>query len=192
MSQLIKVVGFDPSLRHWGIAAGTYDLVTKEVVVENLDIIEPEFVISKQVRQNSLDIQASNVLFTKAALYLKEADSAFIEVPVGSQNARAMASYGVCIGVIGSLEMSYKPMIQLSPLEVKMASVGIKTATKDQMIQWAMSKHPHVNWPKKRNAVVKSTAEHMADAVAAIYAGVISTPFLQTVNLMRKDHANQS
>lgn len=190
MKPLIKVVGFDPSLRNWGIAKGTFDLVTKEIKVTELDIIQPVLSVSKQIRQNSLDIESSKVLFDKAAKYLIEADIAFIEVPVGSQNARAMASYGICVGVIGSLEASIKPMIQLTPLEVKMASVGSKTATKEQMIQWAVSKHSEANWPKQRNAVIKSTAEHMADAVAAIHAGVISTPFLQTINLYGNTNAS--
>ena len=104
-----------------------------------------------------------------------------------------MASYGVCVGVIGSLRASGLPVFEVSPSEVKLASTGKVTASKSEMIQWAMNKHPEANWPtyvqKGKLLVTTSKAEHQADATAAIYAGVASNTFQQLLPLlMRQTH----
>lgn len=61
-----------------------------------------------------------------------------------------------------------------------MATVGSKTASKQEMIEWAMHHHPEANWPMKtRNkalSVITGSAEHMADAIAAIHAGLLKSP----------------
>ena len=99
-----------------------------------------------------------------------------------------MASYGICVGVLGALRISGIPFFEVTPTEVKLASFGTKTATKEQMIQWATKKHPEAPWPTYKRAgevlVSESKAEHMADATAAIYAGVKSQPFQQLIRLM--------
>ena len=189
MKKFINVVGFDPSLRNWGIAKGTYNIETSEITITKLDIIQPEITKGKQVRQNSLDVESATQLYSKALAYLKDAEVVFVEVPVGSQSSRAMASYGICVGVIGALDHTLK-MIQLNPNEVKLASVGSPTATKEEMIQWAVNKHPEANWPMHNQKINKSMAEHMADATASIYAGIRNNQFIQLMNLYRKNHAN--
>jgi Holliday junction resolvasome RuvABC endonuclease subunit len=96
-----------------------------------------------------------------------------------------MASYGICVGVLGSLRAAGVPFFEVTPTEVKLAGFGKKTATKEQMISWAVAKHPEANWPTyTRNGVKEvseAKAEHMADAVAAIYAGIASNPFQQVL-----------
>lgn len=47
-----------------------------------------------------------------------------------------MASYGICVGVLGALRATGIPFFEVTPLKVKMASAGKKTATKLEMIQW--------------------------------------------------------
>ena len=77
-----------------------------------------------------------------------------------------------------------------SPEEVKKASVGIKTATKAQMIEWAVAKHPEANWPTYKqhgeDVISEAKAEHMADAVATIYAGLSCQPFQQMLALIKR------
>ena len=55
------------------------------------------------------------------------------------------------------------------------------------MIQWAMKAHPEANWPMyKKNGVMlvsEAQAEHMADAIGAIYAGVRGNSFQQMLAL---------
>lgn len=188
MSRVVKVCGFDPSLRNWGMAAGNFDLETKKIEIKKLGLINPVLPTGKQVRQNSLDLESAMQLYQSAAATAQDADVVFVEVPVGSQSARAMASYGICVGVLGSLRAANVPFFEVTPIEVKLAAVGIKTATKEQMIKWATTKHPEANWPtyKEKGAVLLSEAkaEHMADAVAAIYAGVSCNPFQQLLPML--------
>lgn len=185
MSQprLIKVVGQDPSLRNWGLAVGYLNLETKKLTVDFLDITNPELPKGKQVRQNSTDLESALQLYKGAADASIGAHAVFVEVPVGSQSARAMASYGICVGVLGALRANGIPFFEVTPTEVKLASVGNKTATKQDMIRWAMAAHPEANWPvykqHGKDMVSEAKAEHMADAIAAIYAGMSCNTFKQ-------------
>jgi Holliday junction resolvasome RuvABC endonuclease subunit len=185
MSQprLIKVVGQDPSLRNWGLAVGTLNLETKKLTVDFLDITNPELPKGKQVRQNSSDLESAFQLYKGAVDASIGAHAVFVEVPVGSQSARAMASYGICVGVLGALRANGVPFFEVTPTEVKLASVGNKTATKQEMIRWAMALHPEANWPvykqHGKEVVSEAKAEHMADAIAAIYAGLSCNSFKQ-------------
>lgn len=186
----IRVVGFDPSLRHWGIAKGIFIPGTvPQLRIEEVDVINPELPTGKQVRQNSLDLESAKQLCAAALSAAKDAQAIFVEVPVGSQSARAMASYGICVGVLGALRATGIPFFEVTPTEVKMSSAGKKTATKLEMIQWAMNQHPEANWPRyKQNGVVKvseAKAEHMADATAAIYAGLACNSFQQLLPFMQ-------
>lgn len=177
-----KVVGFDPSMRNWGIAEGFY-IPGKKIQLLELSLINPVLPTGKTVRQNSLDLEVAKQLCNGALAAAKGARAIFVEVPVGSQSARAMASYGLCVGILGALRATGIPFFEVTPSEVKMVSVGKKTATKLEMIQWAMGKHPEANWPtytqNSMKVVTESKAEHMADATAAIYAGIETDPFKQ-------------
>lgn len=195
----IRLVGHDPSLRNWGIAIGTYWLKTQTLFIESLHVTTPEVPKNKQVRQNSLDIESAVQLHRQAMRLTGNAHAVFIEIPVGSQSARSMASYGICVGVLGSLRSSGIPFFELSPTEVKLAGAGSKTASKQEMIRWAVETHPEANWPtylqNGQELISESKAEHMADAVAAIHAGLSSNTFKQILPLLaeqhKRNHANQ-
>lgn len=191
----LKVVGQDPSLRNWGICVSTYDTETKKLTVQEVSTVCPVINTHKQVRQNSMDLASAVDLFEAAQTAMQHADAVFVEIPVGSQSARAMASYGICVGVLGSLVSANNNLFEVTPTEVKMATCGSKTATKQEMIEWAMTAHPEAPWPTfKRNGtnvVSASKAEHMADALGAIYAGLSLPTFKQALNLIKPNyHAN--
>lgn len=197
----LVVVGQDPSLRHWGIAQGVYDTASKLLTINNIFVIEPYLLKTKQIRQNSLDMESAMQLYEGALFAAKAASATFAEVPVGSQSARAMASYGICAGVLGSMRASGIPFFEVNPTEVKKATVGKATATKAEMIEWAVSRHPEANWPwymqKGQKLVSAAKAEHQADAIAAIYAGLQSNHFKQLLLLKEatlishgENHAN--
>lgn len=187
--RIIKVCGQDPSLRNWGLAIGTLHLDTLKVTIHKLSVVCPELNKGKQVRQNSLDLESALQLYEGAVHAAEGAQAVFVEIPIGSQSSRAMASYGVCVGVLGAFRANKTPFYEVTPIEVKMASYGSKTATKQQMIKWAMDNHPEANWPMKKqngiNSVIEGKAEHMADAIAAIYAGINSNSFKQMLSLMK-------
>lgn len=176
-----KVVGFDPSLRNWGISKGT--LSPDGLQIHEVDLINPALSTGKQVRQNSLDLESAKQLCAGALAAAAGADAIFVEVPVGSQSARAMASYGICVGILGALRATGIPFFEVTPNEVKLTTVGKKTATKQEMIEWAMNAHPEANWPTYNRLgklqFSEAKAEHMADATAAIYAGIATNEFQQ-------------
>jgi Holliday junction resolvasome RuvABC endonuclease subunit len=184
---ILRVVGFDPSLRHWGVAIGRYDLTTQQLKVDHVEVIEPVIPTGKQVRQNSKDLESAKQLACSARAVASSAQALFVEVPHGSQNARSMASYGLCIGVLGALRAEGIPFYELSEMEVKLATLGKKASTKREMIDWITSRHPEAPWSTytKNGQTLLSEAkvEHQADAVAAIYAGLQSPQFTQTLQL---------
>ena len=181
----IQVCGHDPSLRNWGISKGYYDTDTKELVIYQVDVIQPVLPTGKQVRQNSLDLESAEQLYRGAMDAIKGAQAVFVEVPVGSQSARAMASYGICVGILGAIRATEVPFFEVTPTEVKVAAVGYKNATKADMINWATSKHPEANWPTYMEhgklRISEAKAEHMADATAAIYAVLACNSFKQVL-----------
>lgn len=190
--QKIRVCGFDPSMRNWGIAVADLDLESGLLDTPTLSIIQPRDDKSKQVRKNSKDLALAKQLFEGAYAHAKDCKVVFVEVPVGSQSARAMASYGVCVGVLGSLSGLGMHIIEVSPEETKKAMTGNKTATKDAMIAAAIDVYPFANWPRQeRNGAtfkkgdLKGEAEHVADAIGAIHAGCATPTFQTLLTLLR-------
>lgn len=179
----IPVLGMDPSLRNWGMAFSHLDLETGVLDTPDLSLIktaeEPK---GKQVRQNSYDIEAAEELASGVMPLAQQAKVIFVEVPVGSQSAAAMKGYGVCIGILGAIRAAGIPIIEVSEAESKKVMTTRRTATKDEMIQAGMAWYPNANWPMQRGNVTAGRAEHMADAIAAIHAGVLTQQFQ---NLMR-------
>lgn len=182
-SRQLHLVGMDPSLRNWGLAYAVYDVATKKLRVDLLASTHPVLPTGKQVRQNSTDLEAALQLYKGAINFAEKAHAVFIEVPVGSQSARAMASYGICVGILGALKAHGIPFFEVTATEVKLAGHGTKTATKEEMIAWAVNAHPEANWPKHNGALSAAKAEHQADAVGAIHAGIRLTSFQQLLSM---------
>lgn len=183
---VLKVLGLDPSLNNWGIAAGTYDTTTKRLTIKHVNVIQRLKDDSKRVRQNSKDLAAAQAILKGLQPYLVEKPVVFAEVPIGSQSARAMASYGICVGILGAIRAMGTPFFEVTPTEVKLAATGDKNATKADMIAYGLREHPEANWPRKRDGSVTSgSAEHMADACAAILAGVAGNEFQQLAALQQ-------
>ena len=188
----IEVIGMDPSLCNWGLAKGSYDTRSQQIEISQIDLINPVLPKGKQIRQNSVDLEAACQLYIGAQNWCKGAQAVFVEVPIGSQSARAMASYGICVGILGALRSEGTPHYELTPTEVKLAGFGKKTATKREMIAWAMETHPEANWPRYKQhgipLVSEGKAEHMADAIGAIHAGIKSNAFQQLITLLERTH----
>jgi len=181
----IPVAGFDPSLTHWGIAEAMLDMSTGILDTPKLTLMEPERLKNKQVRQNSMDLHEAEQLAKLALEVARRSKIIFVEVPVGSQSARAMASYGVCVGILGSIRAEGISLIEVTAIEVKLALAGTKTATKAEMIAAALAFYPDANFPKQGSRVV-AKAEHVADAIGTIHAGV-RTPMFNNILRLYKE-----
>lgn len=183
----IPIVGMDPSFRNWGLASAELDLESGILTTPVLSVIktgdEPK---GKQVRQNSYDLEAAEYLAKNVYPIAENAKAIFVEVPHGSQSAASMKGYGVCIGILGSLRSRGIPIIEVTEAESKKVFTGKRTATKDEMIAKAMELYPDANWPYHHGSLSATKAEHMADAISAIHAGVLTQLFQSIMRLYAK------
>jgi Holliday junction resolvasome RuvABC endonuclease subunit len=186
----IKVVGIDISLSNLGMAVGYYDTEAARFAVEKLVLVETELdkASRKTVRKNSDDLRRATLLQKALTLICKDATVAMVEMPVGSKSARAMASYGVCIGVMASCPV---PLIQLTPYEVKEAAVGHKQAAKEEMIAWGADRFPDAPWRRHtrigkgyKPGDLMAVNEHLADACAAVEAGLKTDEFARMLSML--------
>lgn len=182
---IIQIAGMDPSLSNWGIALATLDLQSGCLIGDPMvDVIQTEPSKHKQIRKNSDDLNRAQAIAQGAFEHTEHAKAVFVEVPVGSQSARAMASYGVCVGILGALKAQGVEIIEVTPTEVKVAMTGDKNASKTAMIEAATKLYPNAPWPRHRGKITLSKCEHMADAIGAIHAGVNTPAFQQLRRLL--------
>lgn len=160
------VTGIDAAFAHFGMCVADIEGTTIKPI--ELLLLSTEGQDKKVVRKSSDDLRRAKELIIPFHRFCSSSVIAFAEVPHGSQSARASWSLGIAVGVLASCPI---PMIQVSALEVKMATVGRKNASKDDMIQWATSLYPGLNWIRCRGRITNAN-EHLADSVATIHAGV--------------------
>lgn len=107
-------------MSNWGVCIGTLDAITGEFEVDSVHVVHPnKFKSEKKMRQNSKDVLLAQDLYKSNMSLLKDVDVLFAELPIGSQSARAMASYGICLGIIGALNENLTEVIQVTPQAVK-------------------------------------------------------------------------
>jgi Holliday junction resolvasome RuvABC endonuclease subunit len=184
----LRIIGLDPSLTHTGIAIGEYDTDTSGFVVRELRIVVTENEKGKLVRQNSDDLRRARMVSEGIRLACDGALFAVSEVPTGAQSARAALAFGMVIGILANVAV---PLIQVTPTEVKMAAVGHRQASKEEMIEWAVGKHPLANWMlHERNGKthkkgdLMNANEHLADAVAVVEAGMLTDQWKNALQML--------
>lgn len=178
---LIPVLGMDPALVNWGLAEASLCLKAGTLTTPHLTLVQPKSLEGKQVRVNSDDLHRAEQLADPVLAAARKAKVVFVEVPVGSQSARAMASYGICVGILGVIRALGIPLIEVTALESKKIFTNNRNAPKREMIDKAFELYPDANFPV-HNGKIPDKAEHLADAIASIHSGV-RTPMFQ--NLMR-------
>ena len=177
----IPVMSIDPSLRATGIALGHIE--GGQVTVESIHLIETEKTKHKQTRKNSDDLRCAREI-TDALRQLHQGHQPLItivEVPSGTQSARASWALGVTLGIIAGLPL---PVVEVSPAEVKKAFAGDRAASKERIIDKATSLHPELGWLTRGGRLVKKN-EHLADAIAVLYTGAQATAFRELVRVMQ-------
>jgi hypothetical protein len=182
----IKVVGLDVAFANFGMVRATVCHGTNSsldgIFVDELKLLTTVGQDKKVVRKSSDDLRRAKELLHPLIRFCNNSTIAFAEVPHGSQSARASWSLGISVGVLAACPV---PIIQVSALEVKLATVGKKTASKAEMIAWAVSRHPDAEWLRHGKKLVAAN-EHLADAVATIYAGMRTDEFKGLLALMAK------
>lgn len=179
----IEILGHDPALSNWGFARAKLDLKTMEVSDLRLHLASTKPNKDQKMKKQIDDISRSKKLHKEIKQQSQGVVISFVEVPHGSQSARAMASYGTVIGLIPSIN-SFST-ITMSEREVKLGTLDKYPATKEDSIEWAYEKHPEANWPMRNGKIVKGKAEHMADAVCTIYAGLQTEDFKNAIAILK-------
>jgi hypothetical protein len=199
----IRVAGVDPAFANCGIARMLLDLDTLGLSLERVRTITTEKLAGKHktVRQNSDDLRRAKELHDAFHEEIKGCALVFAEIPSGAQHARSAFGFGAAIGILASCPLQ---IIQVMPLETKLASAGFKTADKSDIIAWAAREYPHIPWQTyQKGVIVKGKVrrnigdlhednEHVADATAAVHAGIQTDQFKQLLTLWRSTAPNIS
>lgn len=186
MSDIIRVIGLDPALANFGMVKGVIDLGSCALTVESVLLVETAKDGSKQVRKGSDDLRRCREIVEAMRSFCDGATLGFAEVPSGgAKSANALKALSMATALLGACPV---PLIEVQPSEVKMATVGKKTAAKEDMIEFAIEKHPEAEWlTYKRHGklLYADKNEHIADAVCSIYAGMKTQQFAHLVATMR-------
>ena len=179
----------DPSIRGWGMFKQDLDLVSGALTFVGMKLIETDNQVTKQVRVSSDNLRRAVILRENYHEFVKDCHLAFSEVPSGGQSAKAVHSFGMVIGLLASCPV---PLIEVQQNETKLATVGTKTASKQEMIEWAGEAYPNVPWLTRRlKGEIKliDKNEHLADAAAVTIAGMKTKEFQQLTSIWRASKA---
>lgn len=180
----MKIITIDPSMRHTALVLFDLDAVNMKAKALDSITVNTEKTKNKKIRASSDLIESCRQLLRGAHQFIKQhkPDLIFAETPSGSQSASGMKSYGVSCFFLATLSPS---PIEVTPIEVKKASVGRKTASKKEMIAWAFEKHPEIDWKLGKDGLPQvTTEEHKADAVGVFYAGILTADFSRAKSIM--------
>lgn len=178
---IIPVLGMDPSLRHWGLSEAELDLSNGILTTPIGSVIEPRDLEGKNIRVNSNDLWLAEQLSEPVLTAVRKAKVIFVECPVGSQSARAMAAYGIQMGILGMIRALGIPLIEVTATENKRVFTGNPNATKKQMINQLIQFYPQIILPVGlKKGSIGDKSEHIADATASIHSGV-KTPAFSTI-----------
>lgn len=189
---IIRVAGFDPSFRNFGMVKG--DLTIEKgsdplFCLTELQLLETNKGTTKNrnLLQSADDFRRCRELHDGIAAFLHDVDMVCVEMPIGSQNANGAKAYGICIALLAGMS-KHIPVIQVTPDQVKMASVKKKNATKQEVINWAFAKFPEADWLTRKlkgKLLPVAKNEHLADALAAIAAGLRTEQYAAFSLMMR-------
>lgn len=174
-------------MSNWGICKATLDVQTLQFTVDDLILAETESETKKGVIKQSGDIRRAKIVKEAMIEACEDASFAISEIPFCNPAGYAGANFnsGLVTGVLAACPI---PLIQVFPAEVKFKATGIRSATKDEMIAWAMKRFPDAPWRMrtlKGKQVPTKANEHLADAVASINAGLDSQQLLQALAIYK-------
>lgn len=163
----IRVLGIDPGFSSLGWS----------VWVATKQDLDPALcgVIKTEKAQRKVQLRASEDNIQRAQSIYNELDDIInnkairlicTETMSWPRNAGVVAKMGIVWGVISSVACRYGiPIIQASPVDIKLAMTQDKKASKEKMIEWVKMVFPNLEFPKQ-----ETLHEHCADAVAAVWA----------------------
>jgi Holliday junction resolvasome RuvABC endonuclease subunit len=181
----------DPSFTHFGVVRAFLDLDTLKFTPIRMETIVTEPAkkdVRKVVRKNSTQLGRCKIILKGYIPVIQGCRIVFAEIPAGAQSANAAWSFGAATMAVAACPV---PVIQVQPSETKMATVGTKTASKEEMIEWAVANYPDADWVReqrkgKNYGRLLNSNEHVADALAVGHAGIVTDQFQQLLPLWRQ------
>ncbi len=180
----MRFLSIDPSLTHTGMVWGIIKDNNQLQVIGN-ELIETQKTKDKKIRASSDTIERCRQTYNAVTNIINDFQPLiiFVETPSGSQSADGMKSYGAVCQLIATLN----PIpIEVTPIEVKLATVGNKTASKLDMIKWAYNNVHGVGWSTSSKGFIMDDGvslahknEHVADACAIAVAGTKTREYNQ-------------
>lgn len=183
----IQVTGFDPAGKNFGTATCMVDVDTLSVEVVGLSLIKTKSEKLQGVRKVSDDIRRNKEILAGMHQSCRGSVFAISEIPYFNPSSYPAALWnagGVCM----ALAACTIPLIEVTPQEVKFAATGFRSGDKQEMIDWAVKTYPDAPWiTVKRAGKPSLTAdnEHLADAVAAVHAGLRTAQFATVLQMLR-------
>lgn len=187
----IRIAGLDGSKTNFGAAKFELDISTMKLDLVDLALYKTSKAKDKQVRASSDNLRRAREIAVPLKAFLSDCAAVFGEVPSGGQDYNSVMGFGIVIGIYASLD---KNLIEVSPAETKLASVGCRTADKDDIMEWAFSLYPNAPWRTRKlrgKTVPTKDNEHLADGAAIVHAGIKLPYFESALNMMRA-HAQTS
>lgn len=169
-----KFISIDPSLRNTAIVWGKID--SENIDIDGWRLVTTHKDTKKGVRASSDSVRRAKRVVEALKYTMEEVkpDVCFGETPSGSQSSAGMLSYGVSCVYLAMLEPE---VIEVTPTEIKKHVSGRKDASKEVIMDWVEERHPGILPRKKDGTILKSRAEHVADAIAAAHTGMNTKQF---------------
>ena len=176
-------MSLDPSLTNTAVVWGELDLKTDKLNQLGYELINTSKTTLKSIRASSDLVRRCRTLNEKLHPLIENYNPSivFVETPSGSQNYSGAISYAVSCYLIGTINPA---PIEVTPLEVKMYSVGKGTASKKEVMNYCLNKFPNFPYElKKDGTLVETKMEHVCDSIAASVAGTKSKEYTQLKKL---------
>jgi Holliday junction resolvasome RuvABC endonuclease subunit len=177
------VMGLDGSLQNFGIAIAKIDPVKLRII----DILELK--LSKTHKNSAIkraddDMERFKQHWREILAIGEKYDPQMVfgEIPSGSKDVRAAFAFGGVTAMLACIATEID-VVTVTPMQVKVASTGVKHADKEDIIEAMYHCFPNAEWlvSKKPNAMniktpeglfLMNANEHLADAIGVIKAGL--------------------
>lgn len=183
----IVILGIDPAFANMGFVQANYYPKINKLFIKRMYLIKTNKTKHKTVRVASDNLERAKYLYYNFTEETAGCDMVIGEVPTGTQNAKAATGLGIVVGILASCQ---KPFIEVSPKEVKLTvSNSTKKIPKKKMIEWAVKKYPKAKWLRRKykgKIKLLNDNEHLADAIAAIEAGIKTEAFKTAMSIISK------
>ena len=179
----IKYMSLDPSLTNTAVVWGEIEVESDTIYPEGFELINTVKTKLKTIRSSSDLVRRCRTINEKLHPLIEQYNPAvvFVETPSGSQNYSGAISYAVSCYLIGTID---PPPIEVTPLEVKMQSVGKGTASKKDVMNYCLKKFPDFPYERKKDgSLVEAKMEHVCDSIATSVAGIKSKQYTQLKRL---------